>query len=81
MAEYEIREGSANVFRNSKKTDEKHPDFKSKMFIDGKMKDVAVWLRKTKNGDDYFHIKVNDSRQETEKPKVVEPELNDEIGF
>lgn len=43
------------AFQN-KKTSDKQPDYKGKAIIDGKEKEVAIWVKKDKNGKDYFSI-------------------------
>jgi len=54
---------------------EQHPDYKGKAMIDGKAKDVAVWLNESKNGKQYFSLKFSEPYQaEAEAPKQNMPQ-------
>jgi uncharacterized protein (DUF736 family) len=68
MAEYEIREGATNVFMNRDKKEDKHPDFKGQVLIDGKLKDVALWTRETRNGERFYGCKISDGKPREKKP-------------
>jgi uncharacterized protein (DUF736 family) len=42
--------------------------------IDGKAKDVAVWLNESQNGKKYFSIKFSEPYKEAEAPKQDMPQ-------
>lgn len=46
---------TGTAFRNDYKKEDKHPDFKGTVNIDGKEKSIAIWKRE-KNGNKYFSI-------------------------
>lgn len=90
MAGYEVREGSTNLFRNNDKKDEKQPDFRGQVLVDGQLKDIALWERQDRNGGLYYGCKVSEGRQRKPKQEHAEPamssrplaqSLNDEIPF
>jgi uncharacterized protein (DUF736 family) len=92
MAEYEIREGIANAFMNRDKKEDKHPDFKTQVFVDGKLKDIALWTRETKAGERYYGVKITEGKPREKKVFRQEPsrqsreetiaeQINDEIPF
>lgn len=90
MAKYEVREGQTNIFRNDYKKDEKHPDYKAQVLVDGKLRDIALWERTANNGAVYYGCKITDGKPREEKQVAAKPEfsdrplaqtLNDEIPF
>ena len=40
----EQKDNTGAIFKNNYKKTEQHPDYKGKAMIDGKVKDLAVWL-------------------------------------
>lgn len=44
------------IFKNDYKQKETQPDYKGKALIDGKEKEIALWLRESKGGVKYFSI-------------------------
>jgi len=52
---YEKKEGDISIFKNKDKQPEsKQPDYKGTALIDGKEKDVALWVRESASGLMYF---------------------------
>jgi uncharacterized protein (DUF736 family) len=47
---YEKKHGDCVLFPNNRKKNEKEPDFRGKIFIDGKDYDLAFWNKEGKNG-------------------------------
>lgn len=90
MAEYEVREGAANVFRNKDKKADNHPDFRAQVLVDGQLKDIALWERTDRNGNPYFGFKISEGRPRENKPQAnkaggfsrpLSQELDDDIPF
>ena len=48
------------LFKNDKKGNDKRPDYKGSLNIEGVEKDVSMWLSETKNGDKYLNGKIQD---------------------
>ena len=65
---------SGVLFKNDKKGNEKAPDWKGKINIDGKEKEMAGWIREGKSGQ-FLSLKVSEPRQKDNvfdnKPKNV----------
>ena len=92
MAEYEIKEGITNAFMNRDKKEDKHPDFKGQVLVDGKLKDLALWTRETRGGERYYGVKIAEGKPREKKPYPPKPQekhteaqladqLSDEIPF
>ena len=50
MANFELRENSGSLFKNSRKTEAKHPDYQGEINVDGKVKKLSAWIKQGKNG-------------------------------
>lgn len=62
---YDVKPGSFFLFKNSKKTNEKQPEYKgSGKTPDGKECWISAWVRKTKNGQEFFSISVQKKEQQ-----------------
>ncbi len=65
---------SGVLFKNDKKGNEKAPDYKGKVNIEGKEKDIAGWIREGKSGK-FISIKISDMMKKDNifdnKPKTV----------
>ena len=59
MAEYD-NNNTGVIFKNNKKTNEKQPDYTGKATIDGKEKQIAVWLKDSKAGKKFFSLRFSD---------------------
>ena len=65
---------SGVLFKNDKKGNEKAPDYKGKVNIEGKDKDIAGWIREGKSGK-FISIKISEPMKKDNvydnKPKTV----------
>ena len=65
---------SGVLFKNDKKGNEKAPDYKGKVNIEGKEKDIAGWIREGKSGK-FISIKISEPMKKdnvfVNKPKSV----------
>lgn len=65
---------SGVLFKNDKKSNEKAPDYKGKINIEGKEKEIAGWIREGKSGK-FISIKISDMMKREQifdnKPKSV----------
>lgn len=57
---YEMREGSGSLFVNDRKRKDTHPDMQGKVMVNGEVRWVSAWKRKTKSGDDWISFAVGD---------------------
>ena len=59
----EQKDNSGAIFKNDYKKTEQQPDYKGKAMIDGKKKELAVWLNESKEGKKYFSVKFSEPYQ------------------
>ena len=50
----EQKNNTGAIFKNNYKKTDAQPDYKGKAVIDGVEKEVALWLKESKNGVKYF---------------------------
>jgi uncharacterized protein (DUF736 family) len=76
--EQQINSGA--IFKNEKKADN-HPDYKGKINVDGVDKEIALWLKTSKDGKTkYFSVKVSEPYQKpTDQPAPKAPEPADDF--
>lgn len=56
----EIKLNSGYIFANKKRTSENQPTHKGEVNFGGQIKELALWLKQDKNGNDYFSVKISD---------------------
>ena len=80
---YEQRDNSGSLFKNDKKTTDKHPDRKGSAMIDGVNYWVSGWVKQDKNGNPWMSLsfQAKDGAQQAGPKKPVSEELDDEIPF
>jgi hypothetical protein len=47
---YEMKDGSANLFKNDRKESEKHPDYTGSIMINGREHYFSAWIKEGKKG-------------------------------
>jgi uncharacterized protein (DUF736 family) len=65
---YEQKNGEISIFPNRKKENDKHPDYKGTVMIDGKAWDIALWDKTSKSGLTYMGGKVSEPWKGNDKP-------------
>lgn len=63
---YELKDGQGSLFKNDRKTEERHPDYKGSFKINGTEYDLAAWVKEGKKGK-FFSLSVKE-KQERESP-------------
>lgn len=79
MSNYDNTNSGA-IFKNEKKTAENQPDYKGKINVDGVDKEIALWVRTSKEGGkQFFSAKIS----EVYKPDTpIQDEIkNDPLPF
>ena len=77
---YEIRELSGSLFKNEKKTEEKHPQMQGSCLIEGVEYWVSAWTKEnTKGRWQSLAFKRKDSKP-ADKPASIE-QMDDDIPF
>jgi len=58
---YEMRPGSGSLFRNDKKTTDKHPSMKGKVMLpNGEVRWLSAWTKKTAAGDTWVSLSIGE---------------------
>ena len=61
---YELKENALTIFKNEKKS-ETHPDWKGQVNVEGKLFDIALWVKEGKKGK-YFSGKISEPYKKAE---------------
>jgi uncharacterized protein (DUF736 family) len=62
---YERKDGDGVLFKNDRKTEDKHPDYKGEALIGGVEMDVAAWLKTAKSsGQKFFSLSIRPKREQ-----------------
>jgi uncharacterized protein (DUF736 family) len=48
------------IFKNDKKTEEKHPDYRGTINVDGNDKQISLWVKTSKDGKKYFSASISE---------------------
>jgi uncharacterized protein (DUF736 family) len=76
MANYEQRDNSGVLFANNKKTSDKHPDYRGDSMINGKMVEVAAWIKTSSSGNIFYSLSFKDKQEY--RPSQREPGSDDD---
>jgi uncharacterized protein (DUF736 family) len=50
----ETKNNSGAIFKNAKKTNEKQPDWKGNVNVNGKIMEISLWVKTSQKGTQYF---------------------------
>jgi hypothetical protein len=83
---YEKREGSGSLFKNDRKEQPNHPDYKGDILIDGQEYWLSAWIKEGKSGKFMsLAAKPKEARQEQAATKPKLPgniqDMDDSIPF
>lgn len=84
---YQQKDGQGSLFRNDKQGNEKRPDWRGSLTLDGKEYEVAGWERTSQKGTAYISLsgkpkQARQERQEAPQTQNTQPEeFNDSIPF
>ena len=81
----ETKQNTGAIFKNEKKADT-HPDYKGTINVDGVDKEIALWVKQSAKGTNYFSVKISEPYKKTEEPtqgKWIKPEqvINKDLPF
>ncbi len=68
----EKRDNSGALFKNDYKEKDLHPDYKGKALINGIELEIGAWIKKDKNGKNFFSLSFN-SKYEKAAVKMDKP--------
>lgn len=82
----EKRDNSGALFKNDYKEKDLHPDYKGKALINGIELEIGAWIKKDKNGKNFFSLSFNSKYEKaeikiTKQTKQVDLDDTDEIPF
>jgi uncharacterized protein (DUF736 family) len=72
---YEMKEGSASLFKNSRKTSDSHPDYTGSIMLQGKEHYLSAWIKESAKVGKYFSISVGKIKE----PVGFTPKGSDEL--
>lgn len=78
----ETKNNSGAIFKNDKKTTDKHPDYNGTIVVDGVEKKIALWVKESAKGTKYFSAAISEPFKKDE-PKVTKMEsiYKDDLPF
>ena len=80
MTDFEHKENTGSIFKNDYKKADNHPDYKGKVNANGKLMDIALWVRKSEGGKTYFSVKLSEPFVKSEQ-LPSEPEDETDLPF
>jgi hypothetical protein len=85
---FEQRDNNGSLFKNDKKTEDKHPNAKGSAMIGGVEYWVSAWTRKDKNGNPWQSLafQKKEPKQEEAKPREQKghpafDDMNSDVPF
>lgn len=69
------------IFKNVNKKAEAHPDYKGTINVDGVEKEIALWIKQSSKGTNYFSVSISKPYQKTDVPITKIIEDNDALPF
>lgn len=67
---YELKENALTIFKNEKKS-ENHPDYKGQINVEGKLYNIALWVKEGKK-EKFFSGKISEPyKKEAEPPDGI----------
>jgi hypothetical protein len=67
---YEQKNGQGSLFKNDRKAQDTHADYRGDCTIDGRAYWLNAWVKETKGGKKYFSLSIKPKVQE-EKPRTL----------
>jgi len=74
----EIKENAGSIWKNDyKKEGDSTPDYKGKINVDGKIKDISLWVNEWENKK-FFGVKIQDEYVKPDQSEKSEAKKEDE---
>jgi len=81
----ENKENKGSIFKNNFKKSDTHPDYKGNINVDGKEKEISLWVKTQKDGTTkYFSASISEPYKKPEsKPAAPQQEakVEDDLPF
>lgn len=72
MSDFKHKENTGTLFRQDKGGNEKRPDYRGVLNVEGRDLELAGWVREGKSGK-FLSLKVQEPRKREDKPKASLP--------
>ena len=76
----ENKTNTGAIFKNDKKTNEKQPDYRGKVNVNGKEMEVALWVKQGKNGS-FFSASFSEPYVPQDERKPIGDSIDDDLPF
>jgi uncharacterized protein (DUF736 family) len=76
----ENKTNTGAIFKNDKKTNEKQPDYKGKVNVNGKEMEIALWVKTSSAGNTYFSASFSEPYVAPTNNVVSNVPVNDAIN-
>jgi uncharacterized protein (DUF736 family) len=60
----EQRNNNGVLFKNDRKEEDRHPDYKGKAMVDGKNYELAAWVKTSKSGNKFMSLSFKPSEKQ-----------------
>ena len=71
---------TGTINRNEYKKEDRHPDYRGTIDVDGKEKEISLWINEGKDGKKYFYATIKEPYKKQEAPKRNNDD-NDFLNF
>lgn len=78
---YKQKENTGSLFKNDKKENEKHPDYKGVANINGEEKQIAAWIKKSEKGLSFMSLSFSEPYNKTTSSKQKSNDDESDIPF
>lgn len=71
------------IFKNDKKTNANHPDYRGKINVEGKDKEISLWVKESKDGKKFFSASISEPYVKPDKMSPLPDSLqgDDDLPF
>jgi uncharacterized protein (DUF736 family) len=66
------------IFKNTNKKEDKHPDYRGTINVDGIEKEISLWVKTSQKGEQFFSVSISEPYK---KPEGNEPKKEDSLPF
>lgn len=86
MSDYTPQPDFGNMFRNKYKTADNQPAYKGDINVNGKVMEIAGWVKQDKNGDKFISVKLSEKmptreQQPQQVAQQAQEPIDDNIPF
>lgn len=69
MSNFQQRDNSGALFKNDRKEQEKHPDYKGDALIDGVAYEIGAWIKEGRNGKKFMSLSFKPKQGDAAAPQ------------